>query len=806
MSDQTIPAQLKDPDQGRSLEPIVTYERSPVDVLRVVLLVVVLGLGVLLDLAATGTIAGIELDLVRLFERLPTGIEIAFVVLVQLVAFIVQTVLLGWQLWRRQWRTLATAVLAIALSAGIYSLVDDTLNRPAPPGLADVDLPGPVLEGETWPSGASLAGWAAFIVVLNSKLTKKWRRAQWLLLASMAFLRVVTATSFPLDIVVSLAIGGLAGTGALLLAGRPSRRPSDGAVAEALDRLRLDIVEVHPAAVDARGSKPYFAQRDDGSRVFAKVLGTQERYADILFRTYRRIRYPGLADERAFSSLRRAVEHEAMLSLMARDVAVRTPRFLGLAGFTGLDALVLTYEGIAGKSLDSIPNERLTDSVLTQTWTLVHRLHAHGIAHRDLRLANVFLDDDERVWLIDFGFGEAAAESDLIGQDVAELLTATACAVGIERAVGAAHQVLSDAELAAAMPRLQKATLSTATRTAAKSLDGGVDAIRHEVSRVSGQDEPELATVERVSPKTIFTLAVIGIAVYVLIPQLTDLPGLVRSLRDVNWFWVGPVIVASLLTYAGAALGLASCVLPRVPYLPALGVSLAGSFVNRLAPVKVAGAALNIRFLQKRGVTPLTAVAGAGVIAAVGLVAHLSITLFTLLAAGRGADDLPFTLPRGSVILLAVTAVLVVIGLAIGIPKTRQLLAQYVLPALKSTGTSLRELASRPTKVVGLVFGGALIPISYSLCLYWSVEAFGGGLSLVTVAVVFLTLGTIASAAPTPGGVGAVEAALIGGLTAAGLPAEQALPAVFLYRLATFWVPVLPGWGAFSILQRREYV
>jgi undecaprenyl-diphosphatase len=29
---------------------------------------------------------------------------------------------------------------------------------------------------------------------------------------------------------------------------------------------------------------------------------------------------------------------------------------------------------------------------------------------------------------------------------------------------------------------------------------------------------------------------------------------------------------------------------------------------------------------------------------------------------------------------------------------------------------------------------------------------------------------------------------------------------VFLYRLATFWIPVLPGWGAFSWLQRREYV
>jgi uncharacterized membrane protein YbhN (UPF0104 family) len=29
---------------------------------------------------------------------------------------------------------------------------------------------------------------------------------------------------------------------------------------------------------------------------------------------------------------------------------------------------------------------------------------------------------------------------------------------------------------------------------------------------------------------------------------------------------------------------------------------------------------------------------------------------------------------------------------------------------------------------------------------------------------------------------------------------------VFLYRLVTFWLPVLPGWAAFQWLQRRDYL
>jgi uncharacterized membrane protein YbhN (UPF0104 family) len=65
---------------------------------------------------------------------------------------------------------------------------------------------------------------------------------------------------------------------------------------------------------------------------------------------------------------------------------------------------------------------------------------------------------------------------------------------------------------------------------------------------------------------------------------------------------------------------------------------------------------------------------------------------------------------------------------------------------------------------------------------------------------------SMASAAPTPGGVGAVEAALITGLTATGVPDELAVPAVLVYRVATFWLPVLPGWLAFTLLTRRGVI
>jgi undecaprenyl-diphosphatase len=108
---------------------------------------------------------------------------------------------------------------------------------------------------------------------------------------------------------------------------------------------------------------------------------------------------------------------------------------------------------------------------------------------------------------------------------------------------------------------------------------------------------------------------------------------------------------------------------------------------------------------------------------------------------------------------------------------------------------------------LGLLFGGsALVTLAYIAALVASLEAFTTGPSLVLVGAVYLGASALAAAAPTPGGLGAIEAALVAGLTGVGVQAGPAVSAVLLYRLATYWLPVLPGWLSFRFLQRREYV
>ena len=93
------------------------------------------------------------------------------------------------------------------------------------------------------------------------------------------------------------------------------------------------------------------------------------------------------------------------------------------------------------------------------------------------------------------------------------------------------------------------------------------------------------------------------------------------------------------------------------------------------------------------------------------------------------------------------------------------------------------------------------------VALFFSIAAFGGSdLSFAQVGAIYLAAAAVATVAPTPGGLGALEAAAIAGLVAAGLPNATAVPAVFLFRLGTFWIPILPGWISLTYLQRSQYV
>jgi undecaprenyl-diphosphatase len=564
----------------------------------------------------------------------------------------------------------------------------------------------------------------------------------------------------------------------------------------------IPVAEMHPASVDARGSVPYFATLDDGSRVFAKVLGADQRAADLLFRLYRMVHLRNVGDERPFSSLRRTVEHEALVALQARDVGVRTPRLRCVAP-VGTDSFLLCYDIIDGSSLDGVDEDQLTDQVLVGLWEQVAMLRQYRIAHRDLRLANVFLSDDGEPWLIDFGFSEIAASTMLLKADVAQLIAALAVAVGAERAVAPAVEVLGPEAVASCLGRLQPAALSGATQTELKAHKGLLDEVRAEIEQRCGVEEPELEPVTRFGGKQIFTLVMLVAVVYFLIPQFADLPGIVTQVRDANWNWLVPILLASAGTYLAATISTLGAVPNRLPIGPTTAAQVASSFASKVAPAGLGGMAMNVRYMQRQGVDTTVATSAVGLNAGAGVVGHVAMAGVFLVWAGRDAfGGLELPSPRALLIGVAVVAAITVVAMAV--PSTRKLVVEKLLPILGKAVAGLKDVLTTPSKVALLLGGSVLVTVSYVLAFNFSARAFDIDLRFAVIGAVYLIGSAIATAAPTPGGLGAAEAALIGGLIAVGVDEVNAVPAVFLFRLATFWIPILPGYLAFAWLRRTE--
>ncbi|MGY1680657.1 lysylphosphatidylglycerol synthase domain-containing protein [Geodermatophilus sp. SYSU D01176] len=797
------PARAAAPVAGSHTEEEVTgYERSPSDVLRTVVFAVLALLLVGLARWARDEFTALDEDLVaRLSFLTPTVGRI----LAGAVTLLVLASLVGaWAtpLVTRRSRLLGhllvSGVLAVLLLVGAGWLIDrgdtDAL-------VAEVARRGGV---DSTLTVDGVAVMAASFTVLAPFVSRRWRRAGARLLALVVLLRLLVPIAHPGTLAVALVLGALAGSGTLLLLGRPSLRPTSGAVAAALTGSGLPPAELEPAVVDARGSVPYVATLQDGDRVFTKVMGADNRAADLLFRAYRFLRLKDVGDERPFSSLRRTVEHEALVSLLVRDAGARTPRLRAIAP-VGSDSFLLSYDLVDGKTLDRLPPEAVTPPVLSGIWEQVAVLRRHSVAHRDLRRANILLDSTGTPWLIDFGFSEVAASPALLDADVAQLLVALALDVGVDPAVDAAIDRLGPEAVAAALPRLQPNSLSGATRDALKHRKDLVPQIRAAVCRRSGVPEPRLADLERIHLKTVLTIVLLAVATYLLAPQLGDVGGMVARVRDADWVWLPWILAVSALTYAGATLSIVGAVPARLCLPTTFVAQLASSFASKLAPAGVGGMALNVRYLQRSGVDLPVATSGVGLSYAAGSVVHVFLMVVFAVWAGQSAFG-SLRLPRPEVVLWGVLAVLGLAAAALAVPAVRRLVVGKAVPLLRRSVDGVGSALRRPGKLALLLGGAAVITLGYLVCLYLSTRAFGGGLDLATVGAIYLAGAAVAAAAPTPGGLGALEAALIAGLVAAGMDHTVAVPAVFLYRLATFWLPILPGWAAFAWLRRSDHV
>ncbi len=797
-SSQTTAGEVFAPDD------IVGYRRSPSDVVRLILFGV--ATVALFGLTRWGerTLLALESDVVALFGGLNPSVEHALSQMLSVAAGIVGVAVYVPPLLLKRYRLIGYIVVANLATAllvwGATAWLDQAVSR---------SLLATVVDRLGVTSQASLNLWTlaqltSSFVILAPFVGRRWRQAGLVLLAVFVVGRIVLVSGLPAELFLVVAIGATVGIAVLLAFGRPNRRPTVEAVRAALASSALTSVALQPYALGVRGARWYVATVADGARFLVKVLSPDERSVDLLYRTYRYLRLKNVGDERPFSSLRRSIEHEALVALQARDVGASTPRMRAIAE-VGEDSMLIAYEMVDARRLDHVDGHDVSDRFLRELWSQITCLREHRIAHRDLRRANVLIDADERPWLTGFAFSEIAASDDQLDGDIAQLLAALSLTVGADRSVTSAVETLGPHTIGAALPRLQPNALSDSTRAALKAHPSLLGELQDTVAQQCGVSEPSYVPLERISKQRIFTAAMLVAVTYFLLPQLTDLPGITREIAAAHWSWVPLVLVFSALTYVAAALAIGGSVPTRLRAVPTLLTQLAASFASNLAPAGVGGMALNVRYLRKSGVEAPVAASGIGLNTAAGFAVHLGLILVFFTWAGRSAVA-SISVPRPSEIALGIAVVAVCATAALAIPTIREALATKLIPALRGVLRGLVAVIRSPAKIALLLGGSAAVTLTYVLAIYFSTVAFGGNLNLAQVGAVYLAGSAIAAAAPTPGGLGALEAAVIAGLVGAGMPATAAVPAVFLFRLATYWLPILPGWIAFNYLRRADFV
>ena len=778
--------------------------RKPVDLLRCVVSCIEIVALALAGVAASATTAAVQADIAGATRQIPASLLAVARPLALIALFILPAALAVQLLARRQFRRLAESVATGALAAAVTAIVNELLSREPASRLYDaitMARPGTSQGASHIPAlDPALAGLVAYATMVGLVGRPAWRNALWVAVGVYSVVHVGVLHTPMLTLLITVIAGRAIGLAVRYVAGSTSQRPGALAIASALRAAGLPvraIRRVWPNGTTVAGSRHYAVSTADGALDLV-VFDRDQQAAGVFYRIYRSVRLLGPVSRSAPLSVDRVVERRALLSYAAEDAGAPTPRLRALIR-VGPEAAVLAYEHHDGTTL-ARRNPGCSDEELGRIWDAVDRLHARRVTHRGLIADRILLTGDGQAMLLDPGDGDVAASDLQIRLDVAQLIAELALYVGPDRSAGLALERSGADELVAVVPLLQPVVLARSTRKALRRHRAVLPALRKLLLKaVPGVEVPPVR-LERIRLRTLLTMVASAAAVYLLAGELAR-ASLGSTLREANWQWGIAALALSASTYVGATISLSGFVAGRLSFFRTLLVQVAGSFITLVTPAAVGGAALNIRYLQRRKIPAAVAAASVGVAQVVAFVLHIVLIVIFAAIAGSSAKE-HIQPPRWAWFVLAG---LVVLALAVfAIPAGRRELRARVSPMLGQVLPRLLEVAQQPRKLALGIGGALLLSLSYILCLAACVAAFGRSVPLASIAVVYLTGSAIGSILPTPGGLGGVEAALTAGLTAAGLPGAVAVSAVLLFRLLTFWLPVPFGWAAMSYLEREQ--
>ena len=625
-----------------------------------------------------------------------------------------------------------------------------------------------------------------------------------------AIATVFDARGLLLSVFASFLLGWGSSATMRLITGTPSGLPGVDEVLGMVRDLGIRVRQLVPLAEQTWGSARFDGTDESGTKLRVSVFGRDARDAEFAASIGHAIAYKNDGQSVLASRLQQA-EHLAYVTMRANSALNGRSSELVRAGAAGPshDGIVVTATP-PGTPLRAMleTGTAMKEATVRDVLHSVVLLSDQSLSHGSIDQDHIVIAADGSVAIDDFARGTSAASLIRSNRDLASAVVCCALSVGVDGALDAALALAGPERMTSCLSYLEKAALPSALSAALKSNKQLLTELRTEGAKRLGVDPPEPVQLTRVSASTLVIAAGTLIGGWALIAVFVNVAASFSTIKGANLLWVLLVAILALIPYPAGALCDEGSIPGALPFLKLTILEISNAF-SGLAVGTPGVLAARVRFYQKQGNDSTTAVSSGVVTSAASWIVKGALFLIALpfaLSAFHFKDN-----PSGGshtkviwLILAAICLIAFAIGLVLFVPRLRAMARAKLAPKAKEVRQHLAQLAGRPSKLFAL-FGGALIAqLAVAYALGGSLHAFGQNLSIAEILIV-LTLGSmLGGVSPVPGGMGVVEAGMIIGLTAVGVPQNIAVSAVFVQRLFTAYLPPLFGWFALIWLRRQD--
>lgn len=785
------------------------------DVIQAVVSLFTVVIVTLIAVYLRGVAAGVESDVHNAGRKMDWLADIPSSLLQQSVTIGVVIIVLAHLLLSKEWLQLITAPIAMFCGYGTLWLTSTLIiHAQSAPLISAFSSQSTIGTSVLLPD--IYAGMAAFLCAAGPRRMRQSVKWSWNALYLLALIMVVISAHSISAVLVSFSIGCAIGLLIRFAAGTQNKGIWGTALVQSLQSIGLEPTQLSRVTTEqdennllaptldddlVESSRIYSLDTRNGNRYIVSVLDGQLRTAGYLLQLWQWIKLSGVS-MRHDRSVRDLTQHHMAILLELKELGLPAMHPYGMVENGESLVLVLSTD----ERLQEVPPAEMSVEDASELMEYLSTAHKRGYTHRRITPDTIARDQNGHMVIAGWHNGDSASSAANIAFDKVQLLALIASYLGVQQALTSARKAWGDEALVSLVPFIQMVAIPKTTRMQPQWSKQVLSDLREQIRALAPTQTAAVAspvTLSRFSLRSFLAIALLVVAVIVVITQL-NFQQVIQAVRSANPWMAALAFAFGCLAWVGCAVTLGIFIDKQKRHPFSILVSqVASSFTSVSMPAGVGPAFVNLQYLRHCGYSTTLATAIMSAVVAV----QFATTFLLLIVIGlfTGRNTLSGMIPTNTLVIV-IGVVAIAAALAMAIPYTRQLIVDKLLPIVSSYAHQLIDILTQPQQLSIAAAGAVLQSVALGFSFWASLLAFGWHTNVFETTFVFLIANTLGSAVPTPGGLGAIEAALFSAFSLAGVPSAIAISATLVFRVATYWLRIPIGAAAMRWLGQRNLV